>query len=340
MMPLDESMEAIGQEIRALSKRYYCDGFKDYQQRTMDEIKSKYNPEVYYGHLSDASLLFHKAHIDCYWLTGGWLFREDKEGDVEIHVSDNADSHSVKLSKENNTENQMTSFFDPTFQDVHAAEKRLQQRSEEFQQWYRVIIGEFVRLLFEEQPDVDAIRDVMKRMREGVSPEMSETQVAAVLLKAVAEELRLRCNASLDETDPICLVHDLQFLLDTEFMEPEKRTVYFEDCYNQLLHAAALFFWEGASYAQWKSVVNQVFEVGSGRKVEDTETELDIIMRFILGNRVPVSEEQVALDIILRLLQTMEEMRQEKHKEDIEKVKARLAEKAEKKNSGGKRAVH
>ena len=94
-MPSDESMEAIGQEIRALSKRYYRDGFKDYQQRTMDEIKSKYNPEVYYGHLSDASLLFHKAHINCYWLTGGWLFREDKEGDVEICVSDNTNSHGL-----------------------------------------------------------------------------------------------------------------------------------------------------------------------------------------------------------------------------------------------------
>ena len=334
-------LEKVACELRELSRRYYRQGLEDYRQRALDKIKSKYPAEVFYGGCSTARLvlLFGRSYFRCTWLTGGWLFREDQEGDLEIDIVDNAKPDEIEQLKEHYHDRQMTSAFPPTFQSVRDAERKILHRPSDFKKRYQDVINEFVSHLFEKQPDVDVLKGIMERMKDGVSPDMSETQAAAVLLKAVVEKLRFRSHASPEDTDPIWLVSELQFLVSTEFMEHEKRTAYFEDCYNQLLHAAALFFWEGASYAQWKSVVNQVFEVGSGRKVEEAEDEVDIFMRLLCGYCVPISEEQVALDLILRLLQTLEEMRQGKHKEDIEKVRARLAEKAEKKNSG-KRAVH
>lgn len=74
----------------------------------------------------------------------------------------------------------------------------------------------------------------------------------------------------------------------------------------------------------WKSVVNQVFEVGSGRKVEDIESEVDIFLRIMCGWLASVSEDQVALDLLLQMLQTLEEIRRGEHQEDIEKVMARI----------------
>ncbi len=323
-------LEKVGRELRGFSRRYYRQGFEDYRQRALDKIMSKYPAEVFYGKFSNAVLvlLFGRSYIQCTWLTGGWLFRGDREGDAELYIRDEVGSSEIKEIKEHNDEKQMTSFFTPMFQSVRDAERKLLQRPPEFKKWYKDVINEFVFHLFEERPDVDVLRGIMEQMKKGVLPDMNEAQAAAILLKNVVEEHRLRCHASVEDIDPIYLVSDLQFCISTEFMEPEKRTAYFEDCYNQLLHAAALFFWEGASYAQWKSVVNQVFEVGSGRKVEDAESEVEIIMRRICGYCVPVGEEQIALDLLRSLLQTLEEIRQGKHKEDIEKVRVLLAGKA------------
>ena len=331
-------LKKVGRELRGFSRLYYRQGFEDYRQRALDKIMSKYPAEVFYGHFSNVVLvlLFGRSYIQCTWLTGGWLFRGDREGDAELYIRDEVRSSEIKEIKKHNDEKQMTSFFMPMFQSVSDAERKLLQRSPEFKKWYKDIINEFVFHLFEEQPDVDALKGIMERMKEGVSPDMDEAQAAAILLKNVVEEHRLRCHVSVEDVDPIYLVSELQFCISTEFMEIEKRSAYFEDCYNQLLHAAALFFWEGASYAQWKSVVNQVFEVGCGRKVEDAESEIEIIMRRLCGYCVPVGEEQIALDLLHSMLQTLEEIRQGKHKEDIEMVKARLTKKAEEKKYGRK----
>ncbi len=338
MMAPMRYLEKIGQEIRDLSRQYYQQGFEDYHQRTLNDISSKYVAEVLYRNFSGAVLLFWdgRAYIQCEFLTGGWLFRVDRGGDVELDIKFGVKPSKIDELRERYDEKQMTPFFPAMFQCVRDAERKLMQRTPEFKKWYKDIINEFACHLFEEQPDIDALREIMGRMKEGVAPDMDEAQAAAVLLKAVVEEHRLRCHASVEDTDPIWLVSDVQFLVSTEFMEDEKRIAYFTDCYNQLLHAASLFFFEGASYAQWKSVVNQVFEVGCGRKVEDVEYEVDIIMRRLCGFCVPVGEEQIALDLLHSLLQTLEEIRQGKHKEDIEKVKARLTKKAEEKKYGRK----
>ena len=130
----------------------------------METITSKYFSEVVYRNFSEAYVIFSNSYIHCVWLTGGWLIREDREGDVKIRIVDKATPNFINELKGENKEKAVTSFFKPTFYGVRNAERKIFQRSATFKRWYNGVIKKFVRLLFDKSPDVDELRKVMEQM--------------------------------------------------------------------------------------------------------------------------------------------------------------------------------
>lgn len=326
---MDESgLKVICNEIREASIRYHSEGVEDFQQKALDEICERY-PLLHatYGCLNDANLFFDGVSeiITCRWKTGGWLFGTETGGDLEtsIHYGDAMD---ILVGSANESFTMVCDLFKA----ARMAEARIKLWDSESKAAYFLVVREFLDALYQENPDAAELRAISKNFKEMASGEMPRHLASAILLKNVIEELRVRSHASKDDEENLRLIDDVKIWISTEFMEGEKRKKYFMRAYLDMLRACAAFFIAGASHAQWKSVIGQVFDVGCGYDCIKPE-EPTIIILSEISRGFGITPERVAADIMDSLVRTIGEARNGKYAEYISKAGERLLKEGQKK---------